>query len=508
MRSIIFGTEKIGVDFYFDIRKDEEVIAFVDNDIQKQGKEILGIRVFPVNGLLELEFDKIYIASLFHYRNMESQIMELGIPKSKILFTPIETYKKQQKSGELTQLSENCNKAINCLYQFQEVWHEKEFEDRWDQIRNNYEEIIIYQLCASTIGETIARFFMIIENISRDDRILRVYIPDTEEIRRICNKYLIKMLRKNIYIIQEDEVAFWIYIMIKHSSDLNFSEYKRYDFRNDYLPYKLTSNAFHSCFTDSELKKGNEAMIQMGLDTPFVCMAARTSAYNNRTIGTDFFYEPHNVNFEDYELTIRFLEKQNIMAVKMGRMEDPMRKIENCIDYAGLYADDFMDLYLLSKCKFMIANGSGITMMASLFSKPVLMVNTVVIAYGYGGMAYADNSLYIPKKYYKVDEDRFLTLREIMEIEYWCSGEYYEKAGIKFIDNTQQEIAEATKEIIERLEGRWYEDAEDRKNYMKYMEIYHEMERTAASNPNNWIGAPVPFRIAATYLKENTYLLL
>lgn len=509
MKSVIFGTEKIGIDFYFDIRKDEDVIAFIDNNIEKQGKEVLGIEIFPVDRLLELEFDRVYIASLFHCKKMEAQIIELGISKSKIFFSPVENAKRQNKVDDLERLPENCRKAINSLYQFQEIWQEKEFEAMWDQIKGEYEDVIVYNLCANAIGETISRFFMIINSTCENDRILRLLIPDTEDIRRICNRYLIQMLGRKLHIVQENEVTFWAYVIKRHSSELNFSEYDKYDFRNGYPAYRLNTDTCNQWFTDSEMEKGNMSLKQMGLHAPFVCMAARTSAYNKETIGSDFYYEPHNMKFDDYEMTIQYLKQQNIMAVKMGRMEEIMKRLENCIDYAGLYADDFMDLYLLSKCKFMITSSSGIVMLSSLFNKPVLVVNLVNLAYGYGGMAYTDSSLYIPKKYYYIKERRYLTLREIIEVEFrgLDSGKYYEQKEIMYIDNTPEEITAATKEMLERLAGKWQEDAEEQENYMKYMEIYHEMEIEASNNPNNWIGGPVPYRMASTYLKENTYLL-
>ncbi|MDE6851596.1 MAG: TIGR04372 family glycosyltransferase, partial [Lachnospiraceae bacterium] len=506
MKSIIFGTEQIGIDFYFEIKKREDVIAFIDNNIEKQGKEILGIKIFPVNMLLQMEFDKIYIASIYHYKNMKAQISELGVPDDKIFFTPIQ----KNKNKKVKQLPNSCHKATDALYKYAEVWQEKVFEAKWEQLKEEYDEIFVYQFCANAIGETISRYFMIINDICKNNRVLRLFIPDTEDIRRICNKYLMQILGRKLNIVQEQEAAFWAYVIKMHSADLNFSEYERYGFRNDYPAYKLNMNNCNHWFTAHEAEKGNNALEEMGIHGSFVCMAARTAAYNSKTIGHDYSYEVHNMNFEDYEMTIQYLQQQNTMTVKIGRMEEPMKKIENCVDYAGLYANDFMDLFLLSKCEFMITSSSGIVMLSSLFNKPALVVNLVTIAYGYGGMSYNDQSLYISKKYYSVDKRRCLTLREIIKLESRCldSKEFYEKEGIEFIDNTPEEITAATKEMIDRLTGKWQVDEEEQKNYIKYMEIYHEMEIAAANNPNNWIGGPVPYRMAATYLKENTYLLM
>ena len=73
------------------------------------------------------------------------------------------------------------------------------------------------------------------------------------------------------------------------------------------------------------------------------------------------------MSFNDYHKALEYLQQQNVVAVRMGRMETPMEEMENCIDYAGYYADDFRDLYVTSECMFMIVNACGIFSLASFF---------------------------------------------------------------------------------------------------------------------------------------------
>ena len=79
--------------------------------------------------------------------------------------------------------------------------------------------------------------------------------------------------------------------------------------------------------------------------------------------------------------------------------------------------------------------------------------------------------------------------------------------GIRFIDNTAEEIADAAQEMLERLEGRWQETEEDQKNYEIFVEIHHGMEMKSIESSDNWLGVSMPQRIAATYLRNNLYLL-
>lgn len=496
MKIVIFGADKAGIDFFFEIRANTEVIAFIDNGIEKQGKEILGIRILSADKLLELEYDRIYIASLYHYKDIKCQIKRLGVNENKIRYIP----------KLVDSLRDNRNKLIDHLHMLQDIYRKEEYEEKWKNIKKNCKDIIIYELIADAIGELISRFLMI-ENEQEIEGVLRVFIlkTDTGSGSRICNKYLIEMFSRKLYIVRGEDASFWEYVLREHLEDIDISDIDRYRFRS-YSPYKINDNKW---FNNDEEENGKKALRQIGINKPFVCVAARTAAYNQKTIGHDFFYDYKNMNFEDYRVAIKYLQRQNVVAVKMGRMEEAMEPMENCIDYAGLYADDFSDLYLASKCEFMLSSCSGIWLMASLFSKPVLMINAVMFSLGYGGTSYTDRDLYIPKKYFDINKGRYLSLREISEVEELCliDGRQYEKMGIKFINNTPEEISMATQEMVEKLADKWQDSAEDEKNYRRYMEIYHEMDQRTFNNHDNWLGGPIPFRIATTYLRNNLYLL-
>lgn len=493
MKAVIFGADKVGIDFYFEIRAKEEVVAFIDNDTEKQKTEILGVRVLSAEKLQNLEFDRIYVASIYHFKEIEKQLKNLGIHQSKISFLPIQTDKEK--------------KIPDMLYQFQEIYRKEEYDEEWKRIKERYECIKVYELCVDAIGEFITRFFMIQETYVESNA-LRVFIPYIP-VKRICNKYLLDLLGRKIYIVQEKNAAFWAYVFREHLEEVDVSEYDKYSSVNDYPAYQTHDGDFKHCFHKDEIERGKMALGEMGMNKPYVCLAARTATYNERTIGHDFSYDFRNMLFDTYGAAIHYLQKQNMATVKMGRMEYPMKRLDGCVDYAGLYADDFKDLYLGSECEFMIANSTGIVFLARLFSKPVLMVNAVPVSFGFGGVRYTNQDLYIPKKYYDVNRDRYLSLREMMEVEAQCLiyGDRYEKAGIRFIDNTAEEIAAAVQEMFERLRGSWQDTEEDQKNYEVYLEIYRDMKTKTANNSDVWLGEPLAHRIAATYLRDNLYLL-
>lgn len=499
MKTVIFGADKLGVELYFEIREEEEVVAFIDNNPDKQGKEILGIKVFSAEKLLDLVFDTIYIASSKVYIDISNQVEQMGIPKSKISFLPVQRF--------------NLQNIFETLYCFHDFSMKDEYEEKWRNLKEKYNKIKIYRLCAYAIGELITDFF-IIKNTCNENGVLRVFIPDVETYigeKRICNMYLLELLGKYIYMVQDNDIALWSYILRIHHSEVDFSEYNVYAKRCEFPTYKENHSKWFSGFSNDEIKAGKKICEKMGLHKEYACIAARTDSYNMATIGNDLgaMYEYRNMCFEDYKETINYLQKEGITAVRMGKGEAKIQEIENCIDYAGNYADDFMDMFLVSNCKFMIGNTSGIIAIANFFAKPLLMVNCVSIITGYSGMAYTENDLYIPKKYFDIHKNRYLSLREIAQLELFCAndGRRYEQRGIKFIDNTPEEIAIAAWEMVERLAGRWQDNEIDKENKVKYRKIYHEMQNAGADMHDSWIGEPIPYKISMVYLRYNPYLL-
>lgn len=82
MKFLLFGTG----DYYERFKKwfdDKEVLALLDNSLEKQNTLIDGIRVMPPKEGVKLPFDVIVILS-FYVKTMRRQLMELGVPGDKI----------------------------------------------------------------------------------------------------------------------------------------------------------------------------------------------------------------------------------------------------------------------------------------------------------------------------------------------------------------------------------------------------------------------------------------
>lgn len=113
---LIFGTGSFADNMLINCRKELdgfEVLAFIDNDVVKQGKEFNGKKIISVNDIHNYDYDTIAVCSTY-FEEIKNQLINLGINKKKI--SHIETewdflvqrvrkrYKEYYKSGEV------CNK--------------------------------------------------------------------------------------------------------------------------------------------------------------------------------------------------------------------------------------------------------------------------------------------------------------------------------------------------------------------------------------------------------------
>lgn len=75
---------------------------------------------------------------------------------------------------------------------------------------------------------------------------------------------------------------------------------------------------------------------------------------------------------------------------------------------------------------------------------------------------YNAQNLYIFKKYYSKKEDRFLSVKEMMQIEKKVryDGNLYEKFGFEVIENSAGEILDLVMEMIAGTDGEWIEKNE------------------------------------------------
>jgi len=240
----------------------------------------------------------------------------------------------------------------------------------------------------------------------------------------------------------------------------------------------LDKTSPHLEFTAQEEAKGQANLQLMGipLESPFVCLIARDSAYlDSHLKGTDFGYHNYrDVDVQNYVLAAEELATRGYYVLRMGsKVHAPINSDHPMvIDYAtNSMRSDFMDIYLGANCTFCISCGTGFDAIPILFRRPVAFVNHVPI---WILITCQKNTLAITKHYVSTIDGRELSLREILMIGVGLSMRTsdYDSKDIRLIENTPEEIGDLVIEMDERLNGTWQSHEDDQSLQQKFWELY------------------------------------
>jgi putative glycosyltransferase (TIGR04372 family) len=276
----------------------------------------------------------------------------------------------------------------------------------------------------------------------------------------ICNRQLAKMWKRLIHI--------WPKWLVSSTIQVNRMIFKGecYEVKQDACPELDTYNLLdttktHLKFTLEEEERGEKELLNMGIpiNAEFICLNVRDSAYLAEHI-PEFDWSYHNYrdsNIENYIMAAEELANKGYYIIRMGAKVNSrlMSKNRKIIDYAtnGM-RNDFMDIYLGSKCKFCITTGSGWDAVPEMFRRPIVYVNMVPLV---GLHTFSTKFLSITKHHISKLSRRKLTMSEIFEYDvgYCMSSLEYESRGIELEDNTPAEIFDVVMEMEARLSGNW-----------------------------------------------------
>lgn len=324
------------------------------------------------------------------------------------------------------------------------------------------------------------------------------------------NKQLLKMLQRKLFILQLPTPKRYIHIIRSMFWGI-FNERTLFGKSAFYQPiyhktneyYEFTNAKPNINFTENEEKKGKELLNEMGVsdNSWFICFHARDNAYLSCKVdgGHDWSYHDYrDSNIKDSIKAAEYIASQGGFAIRMGHIvAEKLPDLQNprIVDYASNFRTDFGDIYLPAKCKFFIGVGCGIDQVAQIFNVPIIWVNRLPV----GIPPWRKGDLFIPKKLWLIEKKRFLTFHEILnsDIGLFTYSEQYEKAGLKIIENTAQEILDLAMEMNERLDGTFEYTKEDEELQNKYHSLI---------KPHHFCYG-TPARIGAKFLRENMELL-
>ena len=255
-----------------------------------------------------------------------------------------------------------------------------------------------------------------------------------------ANKQLLNMFRRVRKIYRFPKLNSWVNYLVKQFPKI-FSKagynYIEYHEMNE-LPRTLE-------FTEHEKIKGKKALYDMGIDSWYVCVNARESnylkqKYNNNGHGHDF----RDSNINSYLKAMDYITEQGGYVIRMGQYVENKMDTDNpkIIDYAHKYRSDFMDIFLCANCRFYLGDSAGLFAVASIFDRPVCIVNMIPINYP---MRKGDLVLF--KKIWSNKLHRMLTFEEMKDERLWYNS-YYVENKLDVVDNTADEILKQTKNML------------------------------------------------------------
>jgi putative glycosyltransferase (TIGR04372 family) len=273
----------------------------------------------------------------------------------------------------------------------------------------------------------------------------------------VSNEYLLNLWRVRLKILPR-WLLFPLDTIIKKFSCLNRHDY--FNFISTFGHSDLTFLDRHPPYLQippEDKARGEKILDELGLKPgqPFVCLAVRDNLYLKDHIPKkDWSYHDYrDSSIEDYKDMAEFLASRGIAVLRMGKRMRGVLNSKNplIIDYSNSkFKSDFADVYLFSNCFFCISTSTGMDALASIFRKPIGLVNIVNIVSVANGQIV---KLFQPKSFFDLNLKRNLNYDEIAKrglFSFTDSNEFI-SSGIELKDNSPNELTLFARDFLEIL---------------------------------------------------------
>jgi putative glycosyltransferase (TIGR04372 family) len=216
----------------------------------------------------------------------------------------------------------------------------------------------------------------------------------------------------------------------------------------------------------------------------YVTLHVRSSYFNNEK-----YESSRNSNIETYFSAIKFLVDTGLKVVLVGDNNSQYVKYleeyfkNNFVNYSNSkFRTKELDIFILSECFFHIGTNSGLSYFSSFQGRPTLYAN---MYYADASLGFLEHDLSIFKKYSKNGE--MIPLKDYFSMPY--RRLYYrqeiQSLGLVLVDNSEDEIFQATKEIYMNLISGQIKVSKIQRN-VKNMIACNSFSYHSASNFSNY----------------------
>ena len=264
-------------------------------------------------------------------------------------------------------------------------------------------------------------------------------------------------------------------------------------------------------FTDEENNIGQQFLNKYHVtNKKFVCLLVRDNSYKKNFqshIKNDWSYHNYrNTDVKNFEKSVKYLLKNDYAVIRMGKSAEKKLLIDHkdFVDYPFIEdKSDFLDIWLMANCEFCITTGTGLDDVCVTFRKPIVEVSYLPLGHIRCNQAF---TVSIFKKLKDKNSKNYLSISKQIDTGLINSHYYeeYDNNKVNILDNTENEILDAVKEMKNKLNNKWVENDEDLLRQKQFFE-----------NLKKWTGFDTKIgkihinsRIGQRYLKDNIKWLI
>ena len=191
-----------------------------------------------------------------------------------------------------------------------------------------------------------------------------------------------------------------------------------------------------------------------------------------------------NASIANYIEAIKVITAAGGWVVRLGDPTmTPLPSIERVIDYVHTrHKSKLMDIYLISQCHFLIGLNSGPLNVATLFRKPVVLVNMVEWSVGF---PLKKGDLAIIMHIYHRSRHRFLSIKEILEEPFTVQAMNTVSDAYEMVENTSEEIRDVVEEFLTMPKLYEYSNLQETFNEARRRHLRRGLEQ---GEPRCWRG--------------------
>lgn len=205
-------------------------------------------------------------------------------------------------------------------------------------------------------------------------------------------------------------------------------------------------------FSEIEKKKGFSKLQKINIhkNDKFICIHPRTPDYylKNKIINK-LNYQLRDSRKFNFDKTSNYLNEKKVKCVLLGEFRRNFTINKNIIYYNNSdIKSDFLDIFLLSRCKYLIGDSSGMSMAPMIFRKKSLYINVSELH-----TMYTLDSIYKPiiilKKFISLKTGEHIPYPLVLEknLSKISHINKLNDLGYDVVENSEEEVFEAVKEM-------------------------------------------------------------